>query len=162
MIYTVENKFLRIEVNSLGAQLFSVRSKKTGVEYLWQGDPAYWTGRAYNLFPIIGRMVDGKYTYGENTYSIRAHGLARYYEFSAADRSATRLSLRLSSTEETLSQYPFAFDFTVTFQLKNNALYITYSVKNKGTETMPFAFGGHPGINVPFDGGNFEDYYLEF
>ena len=27
---------------------------------------------------------------------------------------------------------------------------------------MHFGLGGHPGFNVPFDGGEFEDYFVEF
>ena len=36
-----------------------------------------------------------------------------------------------------------------------------YVVKNVGNDVMYFGLGGHPGFNVPFDGGDFEDYYLE-
>ena len=63
MIHTIENELLKIAVDTKGAQLMSVLSKKTGVEYIWQGNPAYWPGRAYNLFPFIGRMYEGVFTY---------------------------------------------------------------------------------------------------
>ena len=63
MIYSIENKILKIAVDTSGAQLQSVYSKKTDTEYLWQGDPSYWSGRAYNLFPTIGRMYKNTYTY---------------------------------------------------------------------------------------------------
>ena len=35
-----------------------------GTEYLWNGDPAYWTGRAPNLFPYVGRLTNDRYAYG--------------------------------------------------------------------------------------------------
>ena len=40
MIYSIENKILKIAVDTSGAQLQSVYSKKTDTEYLWQGDPS--------------------------------------------------------------------------------------------------------------------------
>ena len=54
MLYTIENKLLKTAVDTSGAQMQSLYSKVTATEYLWQGDAAYWSGRAYNLFPIIG------------------------------------------------------------------------------------------------------------
>lgn len=51
MNYTIFNDFLEVTVSDVGAELMSVKSKKDGTEYLWQGDPAFWAGRAYNLSP---------------------------------------------------------------------------------------------------------------
>ena len=31
---------------------------------MWNGDPAYWKGRAPNLFPYVGRLTNDCYTYG--------------------------------------------------------------------------------------------------
>jgi galactose mutarotase-like enzyme len=56
MITGIENDLLRVQASSLGAELQSIVLKKDGTEYLWQGDPTYWKGRAYNLFPICGRL----------------------------------------------------------------------------------------------------------
>lgn len=162
MIYSIENKELKISVDTAGAQLQSLYSKKTATEYLWQGNPAYWTGRAYNLFPIIGRMHEGVYSYQGEKYEIKAHGVARYNNFLLEERTATKLVFLLKDNETTRAEYPFAFEFRVCFEIINNRLQVTYTAKNLGDAELVCAFGGHPGINVPFDGGNFEDYYLEF
>ncbi len=165
MIISIENDFLYVSVDTVGAQLASIRSKKTGTEYLWQGDKAYWGGRAYNLFPFIGRMTNGVYTYREKTYSIRSHGLARYYEFSLTEKSETEMTFTLTheSAEDILSQYPFRFSFSVKFSLDGNRLITQYKAINLETERdLICSFGGHPGINVPFAGGQFEEYCLEF
>ena len=55
MIYAIENEFLKVEVEDTGAQLKSIFFKETAVEVLWQGDEKYWKGRAYNLFPVVGK-----------------------------------------------------------------------------------------------------------
>ena len=43
-----------------GAQLLSIRASD-GTECLWQGDPAYRSDRAPNLFPYVARLTEGKY-----------------------------------------------------------------------------------------------------
>ena len=35
----LENSLFRAEINEMGAELSSLRSKATGTEYVWQGDP---------------------------------------------------------------------------------------------------------------------------
>ena len=162
MLYTLENNHLKIAVETFGGELQSVFSKKTGVEYLWQGDPKYWSGRAINLFPFIGRMYDGEFTYDGVSYPTRAHGLARYFEFRLESRSANRLVMLFTENEETLREYPFRFEFRAIFELNEHILTVRYEVTNTDGRTLICSFGGHPGINIPFDGGEFEDYYLEF
>lgn len=34
MVYTIENEYLSVSAETLGAQLSSIRSKRTGTEYL--------------------------------------------------------------------------------------------------------------------------------
>lgn len=162
MIYTIENKFLRVSADTSGAQLQSVYSKITNTEYLWQGDPAYWSGRAYNLFPVIGRMQKGSYLYDGVEYPIRLHGVARFNVFRLENRTATKLTFLLKDNEDIQKEYPFSFEFRVTFKLEDNKLTTEYDIKNTGDKTMICAVGGHPGFNIPFAGGDFEDYYLEF
>ena len=163
MLYTIENKSLKISVDTYGAQLQSVFSKDTQTEYLWQGDEKYWSGRAYNLFPAIGRLYTGAYSYQDKDYSFKIHGLARYEEFSLEERTANKLVFKFSSSERTLESYPFEFDLFIRFELNGKTLVCTYNVVNKTDGEMIYAIGGHPGFNVPFEKGTqFEDYYLEF
>ena len=162
MIYSIENKILKATVDTSGAQLQSIYSKATETEYLWQGDPAYWAGRAYNLFPTIGRMYKNSYTYDGNEYSLRCHGIARYRAFQLPDRTATKLTFRLTEDEDSLKEYPFKFEFFIRYELKEATLEISFIVKNTDEKELIFALGGHPGFNVPFGNGAFEDYYLEF
>lgn len=162
MIYTIENKNLKVSVETLGAQLKSMYSKDSQIEYLWQGDKTYWAGRAYNLFPYVGRLAQGKYvTYGKE-YAMDRHGFARGSEFTLTDKTENSMTFSISATEKTLEIYPFEFIFSVTFSIKEKTLTVSYDIKNVGNQTMYFGLGGHPGFNVPFDGGKFEDYFVEF
>ena len=162
MIYTIENEKLKVSVEDFGAQLASFYSKDTGVEYLWQGDKKYWTGRAYNLFPVIGRMYQGYYLANDKEYRLDCHGLARYYPFELYARTQNSLTFVFRSTKETLSKYPYEFAFYVTFIIDGKKLTVEYKAENLGKSEMYYGVGGHPGINIPFDGGKFEDYYLQF
>ncbi|MBO6262921.1 MAG: aldose 1-epimerase family protein [Clostridia bacterium] len=162
MIYTIENDYLKVDVETLGAQLKSIYSKVEKTEYLWQGNPDYWAGRAYNLFPIVGRLFENKYTYGGKTYEMNPHGFSRRTEYTLTEKTDTEMAFCISSTDETFKQYPFEFILTVRYILTGNKLTVAFKVKNVGSGKMYFGLGGHPGFNIPFGGGNFEDYYVEF
>ncbi len=162
MIYTIENEKVKVSVNSFGAELYSFYSKTTNTEYLWQGDPEYWSGRACTLFPFIGRMFEGYFRYDGKEYPSRAHGLARYLDFALEAQTENSLTFLLTDSEETHAEYPFRFEFRVIFRLEGAELLTRYEVTNTDDRTLICAFGGHPGINVPFGKGIFEDYYLEF
>lgn len=162
MIYTIENEKFRVEVDTTGAELKSMYSKETKTEYIWQGDSKYWSGSACNLFPFIGRMYKNLYGYQGKLYTSRCHGIARYYVFRVEERSATRIVMLLTDNEDTMVEYPFRFEFRAFFELNENVLNVRYEVTNTDEKTLICAFGGHPGINIPFDNGEFEDYYVEF
>ena len=58
-MFAIENECLILKTDSLGAQMMELNSRQ-GSRYLWNGDPAYWTGRAPVLFPFVARMTEGK------------------------------------------------------------------------------------------------------
>ena len=50
--YQLQNNALSIKVNSFGAELCSVVSSETQIEYIWQADDEkVWARYAPNLFP---------------------------------------------------------------------------------------------------------------
>ena len=100
---------LKVKISSMGAELQSIRRLEDDTEYLWQGDARYWPGRATNLFPMCGRMVEGKYTFEGKTYEIPIHGFAKLQEWRVLRQKANAITLQLQDTEETLAMYPFRF-----------------------------------------------------
>lgn len=163
MVYTIENDLIAVQISDMGAELQSIKLKADGTEYLWQGDAAYWSGRAYNLFPICGRLTEGKYTFEGKTYEMNLHGFARKTVFSVCEQGAEHICFHLAADEKSRAQYPFDFDLKLLYTLKGTGVTTTFQVENAGTNTMIFAVGGHPGFNVPLaEGEAFEDYYLEF
>jgi len=163
MLYTIENEKIRVTVTDMGAEMTSLILKETGTEYLWQADPAYWTGHAYNLFPICGRLWDGKYTYQGKTYEMNLHGFARKTAYALAEQTDTSLTFRLGDTETTYAQYPFRFELLLTYTLDGASVITTFRVENRDEKELIFAIGGHPGFNVPLaEGETFGDYTLTF
>ncbi len=163
MIYILENENLRVKVSSLGAEMQSIRRIEDGTEYLWQGDSQYWARRASNLFPVCGRLWEGKHIYDGVEYEMGSHGFARGKEWEAIRQTSDTLTLQLKPDEETLAQYPFRFVLEMIYALTEDSLAVTTIVRNEDDKVMPFAVGGHPGFNVPLaDGTTYEDYKLVF
>lgn len=162
MEYVIQNEYLTASVSDLGAELMSLKSSD-GHEYLWQGDPKYWDGRAPIMFPICGRLFNGEYTYLGKTYTLPNHGFARKSTFTLKSAAKSFITLELVPNEEILACYPFNFVFDVTFALVGNRLDVKYEVKNTDDKELIFSVGGHPAFNVPLDKGlKFEDCYVEF
>ena len=162
MLTTIKNKNLTVTVSARGAELQSIRSSD-GTEYLWQGDPAYWSSHAPNIFPYVARLTEGKYLYKGGVFGFGNHGLVRYADLAVAASAPDSVTYRLVSDEHTLRQYPFPFRYTIRYQVAGNRLIMRITVENTGSERMYFAVGGHPGFNVPLEKGlGYSDYYLEF
>lgn len=147
MIHFIENDYLKIGVKDDGAELTSVISKETGIEYLWQGNPEVWYGQSPVLFPIIGRVLDDKYYLDGKEYTMPKHGLFRKRKAQFVEQSGNTLVFKESEDEETLKIYPFCFEVYVVFELIDKSLKVTHKIINNGDDTMYFSIGGHPGFN---------------
>ncbi len=159
----IENDKLKVGVSTLGAELQFITGKNDGFEYLWQGNPEFWKGRATNVFPNCGRLWEGKYTFNKNTYELPCHGFAKLFQFEPVLLTPTKVSLMLASNEETKKVYPFSFNLTIIYSLNNNKLSCQFKVENCDSIVLPFALGGHPGFNLPLQFGlTFSDHYVEF
>ena len=162
MIQTIQNEQLTVAVKALGAELCRVTSAD-GVEYLWSGDPAVWSGQSPVLFPFIGRMVNGQYRLNGTTYAMAKHGFARTSEFNLIDNTENTLAFELTDSAETLACWPFRFSFTVRYTLAGNALTVRFDVDNRNDTDMLFSLGAHPAFACPLEAGiAYDDYVLEF
>lgn len=163
MLHTIQSDILRADINSVGAELFSIYSKQTGKEYLWQGDSVWWSGRAPILFPIVGAMKDNSYIYNSKIYHMPKHGLVRRAKFDVAAAESSKIVFEYSDNEETQGLYPFEFLFQAIFELTDSMLSVSYRVENRNKCPMYFSLGSHEAYRCPRENGeSFEDYYLEF
>lgn len=160
--HTIRRGDLEAAVESFGGELASL--KRGGREYLWQGDPAWWGGRAPILFPIVGTLRAGRAVSGQGPVELKRHGLARTYEHVVLSLSENEIVLELLSSEEMLGRYPYPFALRMSYRLADGSLIQTFEVENTGAAAMPFVVGGHPAFNVPVPGfkGSFEEHALKF
>ena len=152
----LQNEYLRAEIKSRGAELVSVKNTAE-YEYIWQADEKIWAKHCPVFFPICGRLVDKKYTYGGKTYEMNSHGFASTSIFREELVSETEAKFILTESEETLKQYPFRFVFTVRYALEKNTLSVEYRVENPAKEDLYFSFGAHEAYNAE----NFEKWSVE-
>ena len=163
MQFIIENDRLKVTVDSVGCEIVSIIGKTDGCEYLWGGNPEFWSQHAPTMFPICGRLNEGKYTYRGREYEMNLHGFARHAEFTIAEKTPTSVAMTLTDSEEIFAQYPFRFAFTIRHTLDGDTIHTDYTVENRSGAPMPYALGGHPGFNLPLGGaGRFEDSYVEF
>lgn len=163
MTVKLENDYLQAIIAEDGAELISLKSKQTGLEYIWQGDSTYWNRHAPVLFPIVGRLKDDQYTYEDKTYTMKQHGFARDSLFEVIEAGPELASLSLKSSAETKKNYPFDFELIISYKLEKDQIITSYQVENTGEKIMYFSIGGHPAFNVPLDPAlTFDDYYFQF
>ncbi|MBQ6569983.1 MAG: aldose 1-epimerase family protein [Clostridia bacterium] len=158
---TIKNEHIEVTIDTLGAQMRSL--KLDGKEYLWQGDKLYWGGQAPVLFPIVGGLRNNLTIIENRIYSMKRHGFARFSQFEIAKQNEESVTFFLKNSEETLAQYPYNFEFCVTYTVKGCTVTVDYDVKNTDSRILPFAIGGHPAIKCPINKGEaFEDYAVQF
>lgn len=162
MLLTIQNENLKLSVDTLGAEMMSLQSS-SGVNYLWDGNPKYWDGRAPVLFPYVARLSNNQYTLYGKSYPMEIHGFASRMEFEVEKQAETMVCFCLRENEETLQQYPFHFRFRVQYELCDWTVIITFMVENCDETEMIFGLGGHPAFCVPMQEDTcFEDYELRF
>lgn len=161
MLYTLQNDKLTVKVSDVGAEIHSVR--REDCEYIWVGDPAFWSSHAPLLFPVCGRFFEGKYTHKGEAYEIACHGFIRKSPLTLVCVNDTSICFSVTSTEETKKIYPFDFELKIWHILKGESITTRFEIANTGEVVLPATVGGHPGFNLPLGGeGEFADYYLEF
>jgi galactose mutarotase-like enzyme len=116
-------------------------------------DPAFWTGHAPLLFPIIGSLSGDAFVHEGQSYALPRHGFARRSLFTMARQSEDAVTFALEDSEATLAVYPFAFRLEMAFHLTGGALSMVATVHNRGDQPMPFSFGYHPAFAWPLPGG---------
>ena len=162
MMVELSNSFISAKVSPTGAELKSLREHSTGIEYIWQADPAWWAGASPILFPIIGGLKNGVCRINATEYKIPAHGFVRKKQWSLLSADGVSAVFETVSDEETRGMYPFEFALRVHYTLCEQAVSIRYEVLNRGRGRMLFSIGSHPAFNVPFAGGSIENYYIHF
>lgn len=162
-MYQLSNEQLRVSISPMGAELQSIVHTTTRLEYMWSGDATFWGKKSPVLFPIVGGLKNGNYTFDGISYAMGRHGFARERVFEVTEQTNASITFSLSSDEASIKVYPFLFRFSIQYSLEANSVRVSYRVENIGNSPMYFSVGAHPAFAVPLvEGDSFEDYYLEF
>lgn len=152
MRYKMKNEKLTVEIESLGAELKSVKSNTTGMEYMWYGRPEYYKRTSPILFPIVGSLRNQEYFYEGKKYPMPQHGFARDMEFEVKSQSEGEIWFLLVSDSSTLEKYPFEFELHIGYRLTESTLKVMWKVVNKSNKEMYFSIGAHSEFNCPLHG----------
>ena len=140
-----------------GAIVTRFRSKGEEVLFL---DPATLADRTKNvrggvpvLFPIAGKLPDGRYEWADQVYALPQHGFGRNKAWRIAsqtdDARGPSLRLALASDDSTRAVFPFDFEAGVTVTLAEGTLTVALDATNRGEGEMPVHLGFHPYFVVP-------------
>lgn len=164
-MHTVSDNEFEISIANVGAELSSIKSIKTGKEYIWQADASIWGSHAPVLFPIIGCLKDDFYFFNGKKYTISKHGFIRNNkDLKVIEKTKNSIEFQLINNHKTIKMYPFKFDFRIKFKIIENKITIEHRVINLDhTNPIYFSLGGHPAFNCPIDSNEkYTDFYLEF
>ena len=143
---------LEVKTVKKGAELVSV--KANGIEKMHDGE-SFWNRHSPVLFPIVGKLKNGKTIIENKEYEMGQHGFARDMEFEQIDEN----SYVLKSNEQTKEKYPYDFELYISYEVEKNKVTTKYKVVNKDTRLMYFGLGGHPAYACEYSSGK---YRLEF
>lgn len=104
------------------------------------------------LFPSPGKLADDTWKWTKFQGAMKQHGFARNMAWNvvgkSGDNQAARLSLELSSNDATLRQFPWAFRFGLTIELRADELVLQCDIDNLDKTRMPCGLGFHPYFDI--------------
>ena len=138
---TISNEFLTATFSEVGAELKSL--KCDGQEYIWYGDPKFWTGSSPVLFPICSGLKDDEFIYEGKTYKLQKHGFARRATFDVETVDGNAATFLLSSKNCPQDNYPFQYEFRIIYTLVGKKVNVEYNIRNLTDGDMYFSAGAH-------------------
>ena len=142
-LLVLSNAFGRVEVSTLGAQVTSYAPAGRADVLFMPADRDFSRNREMHggipvCWPWFGR-------FGEP--GSRMHGLARYAEWTVAERTDSRVVLALESSEATRKVWPHDFRLRYTIDLAER-LRLTLVSENTGARPFKVTQGFHPYFRV--------------
>ena len=151
---TISNEFLTATFSEVGAELKSL--KCDGQEYIWYGDPKFWTGSSPVLFPICSGLKDDEFIYEGKTYKLQKHGFARRATFDVETADGNTATFLLSNENCPQDNYPFQYEFRIIYTLVGKKVTVEYNIRNLTDGDMYFSVGAHEAYHCPEGIENYE------
>lgn len=151
-LVTIRSDALSAGINPYGAELTHLRDAE-GRELMTDADPAFWTGHAPILFPVVGMPFEETIRVDGVGYPLKKHGFARRSTFDVVAQSDARVTFALTDSDATRASYPFGFRLELTYTLDGATLSIEARVVNPADTPLPASFGFHPAFAWPLPYG---------
>lgn len=162
---TLKNDNFEVVLNTHGAEINSFRGKD-GTKYVFEGPESVWKFHAPVLFPHVGRICDGFYTWEGKEYHLVNNGMSRDMEHKLLESTETSATFELTENAETADKFPWRFSLKTHYELTSNGLKFTTTVTNTDTTEMTFSLGSHTAFccprNTDPEGTTNADYQYEF
>ena len=118
-------------------------------------------GRIPVLFPVVGRSFEqgelGTYCHRGQVYPMDIHGFVKDMAWQVIDRQSGSdracVTCQVVATDETRRSYPYDFSLSLEYAVGGTSLSIAATIRNSGSDTMPFCFGYHPYFRAPIGDG---------
>lgn len=160
--YVISTDEITATIDSMGAELISVKRTDNDREYIWCADSKYWKRHSPVLFPIVGRYKNDKCQYKGKEYTLTQHGFARDKEFELITKDDKEIWFLIESDENTLEKYPFKFKLECGYKVIKNSLEVMWKVTNQDTKKMYFSLGAHPAFAPPVGDADMTNCSLQF
>lgn len=160
---TIEGNGFTVSIAHRGAEIKSLVWR--GLPLLWNDrtlpgtDHAWWKLSAPILFPIVGGLQQGQSRLADGRLvRLPYHGFADICDFrreaieSGSHGAVVRYVLDTEMVAASLGagvDWPFPCAIVLEYRLEPKGLRLAVRVENRGSETMYFQFGWHPGLRVP-------------
>ena len=104
------------------------------------------------LFPFNDRIPKGQYTFRGKKYQLPVncredgsalHGFLYRERMDVVEKSDTRAVLKWRTDDTLLPGYPFTLSLLIILELTGGGASFSFTVKNEGQNTAPFALGWH-------------------
>ncbi len=141
----IKNERLTAVFSTHGAELQSLRDQN-GVERIWQGDPAFWTGHAPVLFPVAGALRGDAYTLDGVRYAMPKHGFSSGMDWQVEKQTADSVTFLLTQPHP---GFPFQYKLRARYVLCENQVQVEYAVYNLDTQDFCFSMGAHEAYAAP-------------
>ena len=149
--YTISHGDYEATIASVGASLRELTFQGRNLVVPFSADEVRPKFRGATLAPWPNRIVDGKYSFGGESYQVAVteperghalHGLAAWLDYALVAQSESEVTLEGVIQPE--SGYPWRVVVTVTNTLSDAGLATTVTATNMSSTPAPWGTGPHP------------------
>ncbi|MGL6153563.1 MAG: hypothetical protein ACRC0W_00315 [Cetobacterium sp.] len=128
---TIENGYLKVNINEFSARLNSILCKFNKKEYLTKNN-------SHLYFPFVGNLKNDSYSYEKEFYKIMNYDLFKNLYFQLEKKYTDKVIFKLTNSSELYEVYPFEFQLYLQYSLDLNRIKVEFLLKNLSNKPLFF------------------------